>query len=376
MLFANALVYRDDYSFHHGDFAVENGRFTAGGSCGEKIDLAGRWVIPGLIDIHVHGNSGADFSDGQDDGLARMARYLLQNGITSFTPASLTLPEERLKDAFGTAARLRARQPEGVSRILGITMEGPFFHAARKGAQNADDLLLPDYDLFDRLNQAAAGMIKIACVAPELAGALPFIKKASQVCTVSIAHTTGNYAQAKAGFDAGARHVTHLFNAMPPLDHREPGVIGAAAENLSVTAELITDGTHVHPSAIRAAFALFGAGRLALVSDSMAACGLKDGEYELGGLKVYVSGSRATLADGTIAGSVTHLFDCLRTAIACKIRPEDAVRAASINPARVIGVDSEIGSIEAGKIADFVVCNPDWSIAAVYQAGEKAICAS
>lgn len=372
MLFQNAFIFKDDGTFQKGDIAVQNGRFSDPTTTeGDVADLEGKYVIPGLIDIHSHGNSGADFSDANFDGLVRMARYLLKNGITSFSPASMTLPEEQLKAAYVTAIRLRDEKPEWASAIRGITMEGPFFNPAKKGAQNADFLRLPDYDLFSRLNETADGMIRIVCVAPELPGAIPFIKKASQLCTVSVAHTMATYDEAKAGFEAGASHVTHLFNAMPPLAHREPGVIGAAAENSKVTAELITDGIHIHESAVRAAFALFGKERMVLVSDSMMACGMANGEYMLGGQKVFVNGRKATLSDGTIAGSATHLYDCMRTAISFGIKPEDAIRAATINPARVIGADKEVGSLTIGKIADFVVCNPDWTMDSVYFAGNR-----
>jgi len=372
MLFQNAFIFKDDGTFQKGDIAVQNGRFSDLTTTeGDVADLEGKYVIPGLIDIHSHGNSGADFSDANFDGLVRMARYLLKNGITSFSPASMTLPEEQLKAAYMTAIRLRDEKPEWASAIRGITMEGPFFNPAKKGAQNADFLRLPDYDLFSCLNETADGMIRIVCVAPELPGAIPFIKKASQLCTVSVAHTMATYDEAKAGFEAGASHVTHLFNAMPPLAHREPGVIGAAAENSKVTAELITDGIHIHESAVRAAFALFGKERMVLVSDSMMACGMANGEYMLGGQKVFVNGRKATLSDGTIAGSATHLYDCMRTAISFGIKPEDAIRAATINPARVIGADKEVGSLTIGKIADFVVCNPDWTMDSVYFAGNR-----
>lgn len=373
MLFKNAIIYHDDFTFHKGDLAVDNGIFTESSTAGETIDLQGKYVIPGLIDIHFHGNSGADFSDGNYEGLLRIARYQLQNGITSFSPASMTLPEENIRAAFDTAIRLRKEKPDQASVIRGITMEGPFFNAEKKGAQNADYLKLPDFDFFTRLNKTADGMVKIACVAPELPGALDFIEKTSRICTVSVAHTTATYAQAKAGFDTGARHVTHLFNAMPPLAHREPGVVGAAAENPAVTAELITDGIHLHPSAVRVSFMLFSAGRIVLVSDSMMACGMSNGSYMLGGQKVTVDGRRATLADGTIAGSATNLFDCMRTAISFDIKPEDAIRAATLNPARVIGADKEVGSITSGKVADFVVCNKDWSIDAVYSGGKRVV---
>ncbi len=371
MRFINGRVFRDG-AFHQASFSVVNGVFAPydGPAC---TDLAGRTVLPGLIDIHFHGNSGADFSDGSYDGLLKIARYLLRQGITSFSPASMTLPEEQIGAAFDTARRLVQEQPEDAARLRGITMEGPFFHIDKKGAQNERYLQPPDFSFFSRLYQRSGGLVKIACIAPELPGALPFIREAAHMCTVSVAHTTATYQEARAGFEAGIRHVTHLFNAMPPFAHREPGVIGAAAENEAVTAELITDGIHVHPSAIRAAFALFGADRLVLVSDAMSACGMPDGSYELGGQQVHVSGRLATLADGTIAGSATHLFDCLKTCMEAGIRAEDAIRAASENPARVIGAQRLVGSIAEGKQADFLVCRPDWSLERVYLAGRQVI---
>lgn len=371
MLFKNAVLFRPDCQFQRGSFAVEGDRLTDESSTGKSIDLAGKYVIPGLIDLHTHGNSGADFSDGSDEGLYRMARFLLKNGITSFSPTSTTLPENQIRAACETAVRLRDKDPEDAASIRGITMEGPFFNVEKKGAQNADYLLDPDYALFSRLNHVSDHMIRIVCVAPELPGALSFIRKAKKSCVVSVAHTTATYDQAKAAFDAGARHVTHLFNAMPPLAHREPGVIGAAADHPDVNAELISDGIHIHPSAIRAAFKLFGSERIILISDAMSACGMPDGLYELDEQEVCVSEGKATLSDGTIAGSTAHLFDCMRRAISFGIQPEDAIRAATINPARVIRADQDIGSIEPGKRADFVICEPDWSIDAVYLAGKR-----
>ena len=291
MLLHHALIYRDDFAFHRCSLAVAGERFAADSGEGPVVDLNGKMVIPGLIDIHLHGNSGADFCDGSREGLRRIASYLLANGITAFSPASMTLPEDRLRQAMATAAAFRREKPASAARLCGVTLEGPFFNAARKGAQNAAYLKPPDLPLFRRLNQAADNLIRIACVAPELPGALDFIRQAASVCTVSLAHTSANYGEATAAFAAGARHVTHLYNAMPPLAHREPGVIGAAADHPQVTAELIADGIHIHPSVIRATFRLFGADRLVLVSDSMAACGMPDGQYELGGQRVQVGGA-------------------------------------------------------------------------------------
>jgi N-acetylglucosamine-6-phosphate deacetylase len=211
--------------------------------------------------------------------------------------------------------------------------------------------------------------VRIVDVAPELSGAVEFAEGAKALCTVSVAHTDAGYEDAKAVFQAGAKHLTHLFNAMPPIHHRKPGVIGAASECEHVIAELICDGLHVHPSSVRMAFKLFP-GRICLISDSLRCCGMPDGEYELGGQQVFLSGGVARLADGTIAGAASDLYTDLRNAVAFGIPVEEAVTAATLRPAREIGRDSEIGSIEKGKLADFVICDQDLSPQAVYIGGQ------
>ena len=374
MVFKNANIFTEDFQFVRGGFTVENGRFgkVFEGDCDCKgYDLGGAYVIPGLIDVHNHGNSNADFSDGSYEGVARMAAYLGANGVTSFAPASMTLPYDVLEKAFATAAKLHAEKPAGSSKLQGIQMEGPFFSEKKKGAQNGAYLRLPDYDAFEKLFNGCGGLVKIVDVAPELEGAEEFVAKASKLCTVSIAHTDSDYEHAKAAIDAGVTHLTHLYNAMPPIHHRKPGVIGACAENKKVRAELICDGIHVHPSSIRMAFSLFGASRIVLISDALRCCGMPDGTYELGGQAVYLKGKTCTLADGTLAGSVTNLFDCMRNVISYGIAPEKAVRAATWNPACALGMEDEIGSIAPGKAADFVVCDADWGRKEVYIDGEK-----
>ena len=373
MVFKNANIFTEDFQFVRGGFTVENGRFgkVFEGDCDCKgYDLGGAYVIPGLIDVHNHGNSNADFSDGSYEGVARMAAYLGANGVTSFAPASMTLPYDVLEKAFATAAKLHAEKPAGSSKLQGIQMEGPFFSEKKKGAQNGAYLRLPDYDAFEKLFNGCGGLVKIVDVAPELEGAEEFVAKASKLCTVSIAHTDSDYAHAKAAIDAGVTHLTHLYNAMPPIHHRKPGVIGACAENKKVRAELICDGIHVHPSSIRMAFSLFGASRIVLISDALRCCGMPDGTYELGGQAVYLKGKTCTLADGTLAGSVTNLFDCMRNVISYGIAPEKAVRAATWNPACALGLEDEIGSIAPGKCADFVICDADLNRKAVYIDGE------
>ena len=372
MLFKNAYIFTEEGVFTHGSFRVADGKFTEVLStvpAEDGVDLEGQYVIPGLIDVHNHGNSGADFSDGDYEGLVKMAQYLAKNGVTSFAPASMTLPYEVLEKAFATALRLTEEQPEGCARLMGIQMEGPFFSEKKKGAQNGAYLKDPDFEAFKKLYEGCNGLVRIADVAPELPGAVEFTREASKLCTVSIAHTDANYEEADAVLAAGATHLTHLYNAMPPIHHRKPGVIGAGSERENVIAELICDGEHVHPSSVRMAFKLFP-GRICLVSDALRCCGMPNGQYELGGQEVFLEGDVARLADGTIAGSATNLYDCMRKAVEFGISKEQAILSSTIIPARQLGRGEEIGSIAPGKLADFVVCTADLEKTAVYLGGK------
>lgn len=374
MFYKNARIFASDFQFHTGAFEVVDGRFGAVLPAfvpAGAVDLNGATVIPGLIDVHNHGNSGADFSDGDDEGLRKMARYLAKNGITSFAPASMTLPYEVLEKAFATARRLADEQPEGHARLLGIQMEGPYFSEKKKGAQNGEYLKNPDFEGFKKLYDGCSGLIRIADVAPELPGAEAFIRQASKLCTVSVAHTDSDYEHGKMAFSAGATHLTHLYNAMPGIHHRKPGVIPAAVENPRVRAELICDGLHVHPASVRLAFAMFGGSRMILISDALRCCGMPDGEYELGGQPVFLAGGVARLADGTLAGSATNLYDCMVNAISFGIPESDAIRAATYNPACAIGAEREVGTIRTGRRADFIVCRADFSGRQVYLGGQK-----
>ena len=375
MFFKNARIFTPDRGFLTGAFEVtEDGRFGEvlfGDTEKPGVDLKGATVIPGLVDVHIHGAAGADFSDGDQEGLERMARHLLLCGVTAFAPASMTLPYETLEKAYACGAVLAAQAPTDRARFAGIHMEGPYFSEKKKGAQNADYLKAPDFEGFRKLYEGCGGLIRIADVAPELPGAESFVRQASQLCTVSVAHTDSGYEAAKAAFAAGATHLTHLYNAMPGIHHRNPGVIPAAAEAPAVRAELICDGLHVHPASVRLAFSIFGGERMVLVSDALRCCGMPDGDYELGGQTVTLSGGIARLADGTIAGSATNLYDCMRNAMAFGISETDAVRAATWNPAQAIGRDSEIGSIAPGKLADFLICSDDYSQKRIFLGGKE-----
>ncbi len=371
MRYENGWIFADG-RFVRGGFSVENGRFAhvLEDIPGPAEDLDGALVIPGLVDIHVHGCAGADFSDGDYAGLVRMARHLARRGVTSFAPASMTLPYDALDKAFHAAARLRREGLADGARLMGIQMEGPFLSREKRGSQNPAYLCLPDWDRFLRLYDAAEGLLRIVDVAPELPGAVEFTRRASEKCRVSVAHTAAGYDQAAAVFDAGATHLTHLFNAMSGIHHRHPGPIGAASERENVTAELICDGIHVHPSAVRMAFRLFP-GRICLISDALRCCGMADGSYSLGGQEILLSGGVARLTGGAIAGSAADLYQCMRRAVSFGIPREQAVWAATALPARVIGRESETGAIADGRAADFVICGGELEPEAVYLGGKR-----
>ena len=375
MFYKNARIFGADFQFHMGAFEVKDGVF--GAVLPERVpedavDLQGQTVIPGLIDVHSHGNSGADFSDGDYKGLKRMAAYYAKCGVASFAPASMTLPYEQLEKAFATAKRLVDEKLPGLSVLRGIQMEGPYFSYNKRGAQNPDYLKAPDFEGFKALYDGCGGLVRIVDVAPELPGAKEFIQQAKEYCTVSVAHTDADYEHAQMAFATGATHLTHLYNAMPGIHHRNPGVIPAAVENPNVRAEIICDCLHVHPASVRLAFSMFGGERMILVSDSGRCCGMPDGsKFELGGQEAWLRDGVARLADGTIACSATNLYDCMVNAIKIGVGEENAVRAATYNPACAIGADKLVGSIETGKVADFVICGNGYQNRRVFLAGRE-----
>jgi len=361
MTIRNASVFTKDGYFQRQDTYVEGERFAETASDTEIIDADGCLLIPGLIDIHFHGCAGYDFCDATNEALQKIAQYQLKNGITSICPATMSLPEELLITICKNAVSYRNAWKAGqTSRLCGIHIEGPFISAEKKGAQNPAYIKAPDRELFKQISDAADGLVKLVTLAPETHNAMEFIKTFSSAVRISVGHTACDYETAYNAFLAGASHMTHLFNAMPPLTHRSPGPIAAAFDHAHVTAELICDNVHVAPAAVRAAFALFGDDRIIFVSDSMRAAGMPDGSYTLGGLSVRVGGARAMLDDGTLAGSVTNLADCMRIAVTqMKIPIESAVKAATINPAKAIGEEHEYGSIAVGKYADFLLLDAD-----------------
>ena len=325
----------------------------------QVVDATDCYVIPGLVDIHIHGAFGSDFCDATGNSIENISNYLASVGVTSFLGTTMSLDEENLTKIVSAAVPYYNKDSNGAV-IRGVNMEGPFLSQAKKGAQSGKNLISPDIDMFNRLYSASAENIRIVDLAPELNSAMDFIKSASEKCTVSLAHTSANFDTSMKAFAAGASHITHLFNAMTPLSHRDPGVIGAGIEAAKYV-ELIADGIHIHPTMVRAAYKLFG-NRICLVSDAISALGMPDGSYSLGGQDVTVTKNTATLNDSTIAGSVTSLFDCMKTAVSFGIPLELAVRSATENPAKAAQIFNEVGSIEEGKRADFIVLDSSLNI--------------
>lgn len=373
MIIKNIKIFGEDKIFRNGNIAIKDEKFVLLNEVNESeetiVDGRGYMAIPGLVDIHFHGCVGADFCDGTQEAIAQMAEYEASVGVTSICPASMTISEEELHQVMKTAGLY---QNEKGAKLVGINMEGPFISGKKKGAQAAEHIRLCNLELYRSFQQESGNLIKLVDIAPETDGAMEFIDAVKEETVVSIAHTTADYDTASEALKRGASHVTHLYNAMPPLNHREPGVIGAARDDEKCHVELICDGVHIHPAVIRATFAMFGAERIILISDSMRATGLSDGWYTLGGQEVFVKGPKATLKDGTIAGSATDLMGCLRMAVfGMGIPLEDAIACATMNPAKEIGVYDTCGSITPGKDADLVLLDDKLQIQKVYIRGKE-----
>ena len=360
MRIINGSVF-DGEGFVERDVYAADGRFVeeaARAEDGETVDASGCYVIPGLVDLHFHGSAGADISDGDLTGLHKMGAYEASRGITALCPATMTLPEDVLMRAAQAASAYEPAADEAA--LVGINMEGPFISPSKVGAQNPDYVRNPSAEEFRRLQEAAGGLFKLVDIAPEEPGAEEFIREMADEVRISLAHTCTDYDTAVRAFELGARQLTHLYNAMDPMHHRKPGPIPAAVEHGEVTAEIIADGVHIHPAMVRLAFQLFGDDRMILISDTLRAAGLEDGTYDLGGQDVTVRGPVATIDNGALAGSVSDLMRCLTVAVRDMGIPlASAVKAASANPARALGLDAERGAIEPGKVADAVLLDKE-----------------
>lgn len=373
-------IFAEDKKFYLGTISSEEGQFSAVHleqelSEEEAFSREEEFLIPGLIDIHFHGCLGQDFCDGKREAIECLAKYEIEHGVTGICPATLTLALEDLDNVLSLAkAYAEEGERPGEARLLGINMEGPFISHVKKGAQNEKYILKCDEKILTRFIESSGGLVKFVGLAPEENPNFEdFIKKAKGRVKISLAHTNADFQTAFLAYRAGASHAVHLFNAMTGLDHRNPGVVGATVESKDVYAELITDGIHVHPVMVRAAFALLGEDRVVLISDSLRSTGMPDGIYDLGGQKVQKEGKRCTLVEGgNLAGSVSNVFDCMKTAVQLmKIPFRSAILASTINPAKALGVEKTVGSISVGKKADYLLLDNELNLKAVYQSGKE-----
>ena len=317
------------------------------------INAGGNRLIPGLIDVHTHGCAG---SDTMDADFEPMCRFYAEHGITSFLPTTMTMGYDSLERVTNAETDFAG------ANILGFHFEGPYISPKHKGAQNEKYIKNPSYEDFERFKN-----VKMISVAPELQGSMEFIKAVAPDCAVSIGHTDCNYETALTAIENGAKCLTHTYNAMPPLHHRNPGPIGAAFEK-HIYAQLICDGFHISKPVVLATYKMFGADRMTLISDSIRCAGLPDGEYESGGLKVFLKDGAARLADGTIAGSSATLLDCVKTAVKFGIPFDDAVKMASETPANMLGIKK--GRIEQGYDADLLIVDNEINLKTVIINGE------
>lgn len=382
MIIDNVYVFTADKTFVKGGIVLDEDKIArvyeeadTPQLTGEVIDGKGSYAIPGLIDLHFHGCKGDDVCDGDKEALGRIAEYEASVGVTAIAPATMTLPVAELEHVLEVAAEYKKKVNDcKKADLVGINMEGPFISHVKKGAQDEKNILPCSVEICDRFLKASEGLVKFIGLAPEESSdAVEFIREVKDRVHVSLAHTNADYDTASAAFAAGADHAVHLYNAMPAFTHRQPGVVGAVFDHKHVMAEIICDGIHIHPATVRATFQMMGEDRMLLISDSIRATGMPDGQYTLGGQDVKVVGKLATLGNtDTIAGSATNLMDCMRTAVKQMGLPlETAVACATINPARSLGIEAQYGSIEAGKKAHVVLLDQELELVTVIKDGVK-----
>lgn len=387
MIIRNVKVYTEEREFVEGEIVLQDGRIEAAPGSGtgedsgktlageEVLDGGGCYAIPGLIDLHFHGCKGYDFCDGTSEAIAKIAEYEASVGVTAICPATMTLPVNELEEILAVAAKYKkenASGGQGAADLVGVNMEGPFISEAKKGAQDERNIISCDAGICRRFLNASEGLVKFVGIAPERnENAQEFIRQMKDEVHISLAHTNADYDTAMAAFEAGADHAVHLYNAMPAFTHRKPGVVGAVSDSAHVNAEMICDGVHIHPSVVRATFKMLGADRIVLISDSMRATGMPDGQYTLGGLDVNVAGGKATLvSNGALAGSATNLMECMKTVVKVMGIPlKTAVACASMNPAKCLGIYDEYGSIAPGKKGNVVLLDQDLELKAVVKDG-------
>lgn len=378
MIIKNGLVFTEEKTFEQKELYIKKGRIVESEAElseeeREVYDASDCYVIPGLVEVHSHGAVGYDVNMANKEGLKKLLRYERAHGVTSYCPTTMTLPKEML---LGVCQMLRAAvkeqeealnaeaevaEEEREARIVGIHLEGPFLEESKRGAHTKEFLSGADASFVRKCMEASGGLVRLMTLAPEVEGNVELIEEMGKEIHFSLGHTKATYETSKKAILAGADHITHLYNGMGEMTAREPGAIGAAKDMQSCYVEVICDGIHVHESMVKLAFDMYK-DRMVLVSDSICAAGLEDGEYNFVGFKIFVKNGLATFENGTIVGSVSTLFDCMRHAMEIGIPMEEAVAAATMNPAKSIGIYDEVGSLTPGKRADVLILDRDFEL--------------
>ncbi len=366
----NANAYTDG-EFQNKAVYINNGKISfEEQSADDVIDAKGNMLIPGFIDIHIHGAMGYDFNDGTDEALEKITRFVASHGTTSVLATTSTIAKDDEKKAINAIADKMLSGTDG-ARIVGVHMEGPFFNPKALGAQNPEHVLVPSIENIEYMAGDNLPIVRLVAIAPEVEGAIPLIEKLKKLgIRTAIGHTKATYAEAVSAMDSGADMLTHFYNAMTPLNHRDPGVVGAALDRGNADIQLITDLIHLHPAAIRIAINAVGEDRAIIVSDAMCGTGLGDGVYKLGGLDVYVKDSIARIKEGNLAGSTLTLDVALKNMVSIGYKPETAIKFLTQNPARAIGVSDKKGSIKEGMDADMVIMNSSFEVLRTFVGGK------
>ena len=343
---------------------------------GRRLDFQDLILAPGFIDIHIHGGAGRDAMEADESALSQIERQLVKHGVTAYLPTTVTAPHEKILGALDGLGKsiVKPNRSQGRAAPLGIHLEGPFISHEKRGVHPSQDLLTPSPQALNDFWQASAGTIRMMTIAPELPGAAETIRYARKLGVhSSLGHSNATYQQAQSGISAGADHATHTFNAMRALDHRDPGILGAVLESNEVTADIIADGIHVHPSVLNLFLRAKGADRAILITDAISATGMPDGVYSLGGLQVQVSNGRCEY-QGKLAGSVLTLDRAIRNIMTfAGWQIQQAIKLATLNPAQRLGISEERGLLATGRRADLVVLTPEGQVTHTIIGGEMAI---
>lgn len=371
MLLKNALYLNSEFKYEKADLYIKNGKFEKveeNCECDEVVDLNGKKVLPGFINIHMHGAVGYNVTNADYEAYNKIGNYLASTGTTSYLMAPATYLKDDLKKYVKEIADSMKKGCEGAN-LVGVNMEGPYLNPNFKGAHKPEWLRTPNEVDFDEVNEAADSNIRLVTLAPELDGAAEFVRTHCNKVKISLGHGGSDYEKCRECFENGATQVTHLFNAMPSVHHRNLGLIAAAFES-GAMAEIICDGLHVDKTVVMMAYKMFGADRLIVINDSVMAAGLPDGIYSECGSKIVVKDGIALLENGTICGGTASIFMCVKNLILWGVPEEDAVKMASFNPAKAIDLKNK-GKIEIGYDADFIVVDEKFELSDVYIAGKR-----